>query len=233
MTKSPAKNAGYFDEIGDKFDAYMSDYDVERRLFLIFSTLLDGIALDGRSILEVGCGTGRFSKQIVALGGQLMVVDIGRNLVENVCQQLECKGIVADACKLPFEDNCFDMVISSECIEHTSSPLQAIREMCRVCKPGGTVCLTTPNKLWYPVLWLSEVLKIRKFAGMENWIWPAAARKIMSEQGFGNVHLAGCHFWPFQLRFSRPLLRRLDLQSRWLYPLMINFGIKGTKTNER
>ena len=136
---SKTTDLNYFDNIGELFDVYMNEYDVERRQHLVFSVLLKQVDLQGKQVLEVGSGTGRFSQRIVELGGQLTIVDIGKNLVEAVSSRLGCRGVTADACQLPFEDNCFDLVISSECIEHTLDPCKAIRQMCRVCKPGGTV----------------------------------------------------------------------------------------------
>jgi ubiquinone/menaquinone biosynthesis C-methylase UbiE len=229
MTLNTQEKGTYFDSLGDDFELMMSDYDVERRQELVFGRLLAGASLSGRSVLEVGCGTGRFSRRIVALGGDLTVLDIGPNLVKAVSEALSCKGVVADACKLPFPDGSFDVVISSECIEHTPDPLEAIRQMCRVCRQGGTVCLTSPNKLWYPILWLSVKLRIRKFAGPERWISPGRARQVMAQAGMGELTADGCHLWPFQLKFTRPLLRKLDGAGGRLYPLMINFGIAGRK----
>lgn len=219
----------YFDKLGDDFELMMSDYDVQRRQVLVFEQLLGGRRLDGLSVLEVGCGTGRFSRRIAALGANLTVLDIGPNLVKTVSEQVGCKGVVGDACKLPFADETFDTVISSECIEHTPDPLAAIREMCRVCKKGGTVCFTTPNRLWYPVLWLSVKLRVRKFAGPERWIFPGTARKVMAAAGMGEMVVSGCHLWPFQLKFTRGLLARLDRSGATLYPAMINFGIAARK----
>jgi hypothetical protein len=51
----------------------------------------------------------------------------------------------------------------------------------------------------------------------------------MREEGMKDIILSGCHFWPFQLKFTRPLLHRIDAFGKWLYPLMINFGIMGRK----
>jgi ubiquinone/menaquinone biosynthesis C-methylase UbiE len=220
---------GYYDDLGDKFEAYMSDYDVERRRHLIFDTLIVPDILDGRSVLEVGSGTGRFSESVLQLGGNLTALDIGPGLVDDVVAKFHCAGVAGDACELPFRDESFEVVISSECIEHTLYPEQAIREMCRVCRPGGFVCLTTPNKLWYPVLVLSQKLRMRRFSGIEKWIFPHRAAAIMREEGMLDTRLAGCHLWPFQLKLTRPLLRKLDESGKWLYPLMINFGILSRK----
>jgi len=229
VVKQNEEHAYYFEELGEKFDTYMSDYDVERRLDLIFGRLLAGIEIRGTRVLEVGCGTGRFSEEIVRRGGRLTVLDIGQTLVRQVAARLGCKGVVADACSLPFKAGAFEVVISSECIEHTADPRQAIREMCRVCSGGGTVCLTTPNRRWYPMLVLAQKLKLRKFAGTEHWVYSKDAAEVMREEGMGGIRLDGCHLWPFQLKITRWLLRRLDRSGRWLYPLMINFGVVGEK----
>ena len=217
----------YYEDLGPRFEDFMSDYDVERRRWLIFDRLLDG--LSERGVLEVGSGTGRFSHTIAERGGRLTVLDIGSQLVTRVSGELGSAGVVGDACELPFADASFEVVVSSECVEHTLRPERAIREMCRVCRPGGVVCITSPNKLWYPVMRLSQRMGIRKFSGIENWMWPRRAAAIMHEEGMKNVKLEGCHLWPFQIRFTRPLLRRCDRLGRWLHPVMINFGLVGTK----
>lgn len=221
--------ADYYDSLGDRFDEYMSDYDVERRRELIFGRLLRDESLEGRRVLEVGCGTGRFSTGLRDRGARLTVLDIGKRLVRDVAAAVGVPGVVGDACRLPFEDESFDAVVSSECVEHTPDPCRAVAEMCRVVRPGGLVCLTTPNKIWYPSLVAARALGIRKFDGTENWIFPGAAARAMRAAGLSDLVLDGCHQWPFQLAFTRPLLRRIDRFGPSLYPIMINFGILGRK----
>lgn len=220
----------YFDCIGDDFERFMDDYDVLRRCYLIFRILLDDTELKNKNVLEVGCGTGRISREIMARKAHLTVLDIGENLVRRVIDELHCQGVVGNACRLPFEDSSFDIVISSECIEHTQSPARAIEQMCRVCRPGGIVCLTSPNKLWYPVLWLSIKTRLRKFRGIEHWLFPSQAARIMKRSNMTDIHLSGCHLWPFQVKFSRPVLSWIDrIAGARLYGLMINYGIRGTR----
>ena len=77
-----------------------------------------------------------------------------------------------DACKMGIPNETYDLVISSECIEHTADPKKALSELARVLKPGGTIIVTSPNRLWYPVLWVSIVIKLRKFRGYERWLFP-------------------------------------------------------------
>lgn len=159
----------------------------------------------------------------------MTVVDIGRNLVHLIREKNGCDGIVADAYNMPLEDEMFNIVISSECIEHTNEPLKAIKKMCRVYRKEGFVCLTTPNKLWYPVLVLFQKLGLRKFSGIENWIFPTQAKKVLAEYGFGGIMMRGCYLWPFQIKLTCKLLTLIDRDYSSLYPLMINFGIVGQK----
>jgi ubiquinone/menaquinone biosynthesis C-methylase UbiE len=220
----------YFDHLGDDFEKLMDDYDVSRRCYLIFNQLLKDEDIEGKKVLEVGSGTGRISQEIVSRKADLTILDIGENLVRQVREKLSCKGAAGDACCLPFDSNSFEVVISSECIEHTLMPQKAIKEMCRVCRPGGIVCITSPNKLWYPVLWLSIKLNIRKFRGIENWLFSGQASSTMKQSKMSDIQLSGCHLWPFQLKFSRTVLRWFDkTMGRFLFPFMINYGIRGTK----
>ncbi len=220
----------YYEELGDKFEEYMSDYDVEQRVSLIFSALLEPEQVNGRRVLEIGSGTGRISLVVVRKGGKLTILDVGPRLVGKVVGALGCDGTAADALALSMGDDVFDLVVSSECIEHTLDPELAIREMCRVCKSGGVVCLTTPNKLWYPVMRASQRLGVRKYDGIEKWLRPDQAVDVMKGEGMVDITVSGCHLWPFQIRPLRPLLKRVDAGGKWLYPLMINFGIAGRKT---
>lgn len=219
----------YFDQLGEQFDEYMNEYDVERRIELVFSYHLKDYNLNNRKVLEVGCGTGRFSGEILRLGGELTILDIGSSLVRAVSDALSCVGVVGDTLELPFPDQSFDAVISSECVEHTHDPLKAIREICRVCRPHGMVCVTSPNKLWYPALLIAQRLRLRKFEGIENWIFPRQAGQVMTQEGMTGIRFGGCHILPFQLGFIQPILRLVDSYGGSLYPLMINFGISATK----
>lgn len=221
----------YFDKLGEEtFNEYMSQHDVSSRKYLIFSQLLSKMSLNEKQVLEIGCGTGQFSMEIQGRSKSLTVLDIGPNLVKNVSGTLGCIGTVGDATGLPFPDNSFELIISSECIEHTPDPEAAIKEMCRVCKPDGYICFTTPNKLWYPLLLLSHLFGIRKFSGIENWIFPHHAKKVLKQNAMNDIKISGCHLWPFQLKFTQSLLHRADKYGKWLYPLMINFGVVAQKS---
>ena len=221
----------YFEHIGGNFDKWMSNYDVYRRIVLIRKHL--GNKGIGKSCIEVGCGTGKISEAIADLVGTLTVSDISEKLSREVGERMKAPWMQQDACSLSIPDSSFDVVISSECIEHVPDPEKALREMVRVLKPGGLIVVTTPNKVWNPVLWLTMITGIRKFAGREIWLFPSAAARILKSEGISDVKFDGCHLFPWQIPLAKNVLPLFDRAGEYLYPFMINFCVTGTKRYKR
>lgn len=221
------RNELYFEEIGGNFQAWMSDYDVRRRIDLI--TRLLPRQASRLACLEVGCGTGAISQAIAPLVGQLTVSDLSEKLARRVGERLHVDWRKQDACALAAADGSFDLVISSECIEHTPAPRQALREMARVLRPGGILIVTSPNKLWYPALWAASALRIRKFAGNEVWLFPWEAARVLKQGGLAEVTMTGCHLFPWQLPLAKKVLPWFDRAGRFLYPAMINFAVRARR----
>lgn len=226
MKREP-KSKLYFEEIEGSFDEWMSSYDVDQRISLI----KESIPADASRMacLEVGCGTGKISEALAPLVGSLTVSDISEKLAQEVGDRLGANWLQQDACKLDIPDESYDLVVSSECIEHTPDPKRALTEMARVLKPGGSVIVTSPNKLWYPVLWLSVVTRIRQFDGNENWLFPREAARTLRDGGISEIRTGGCHLFPWQIPLAKKILPVFDRFDAVLHPLMINWGIHGKK----
>lgn len=148
-------------------------------------TVLDLLAVKpGERILDVGCGNARDMSRILESGGQVVGVDISEGMVEAARQELECVGKsgmtlqVGDVTCLDFPDAYFDKVLCSEVIEHIPDASQALREIYRVLRPGGSLVLSTPNKAsWYGLdrYWIWERLLGRK------WTHPCDEWRNMAE----------------------------------------------------
>src|SRR5271155_1832020 len=104
----------------------------------LFSSLAPG------RILDIPAGDGNESRDLTALGFQVVSADLfapARGLDG-------CRYVQADAnFNFPFRDQSFDYVLSREGIEHLEYQAQFVRECARVLKPAGKLVLTTPNVL--------------------------------------------------------------------------------------
>ncbi|XP_061165019.1 uncharacterized protein LOC133173976 isoform X2 [Saccostrea echinata] len=95
----------------------------------------------GSIVADIGCGSGRYlhiNSKVVKFG-----VDICSPLVENARNKGH-EMLVADNLSLPFRDGVFDAIISIGVIHHFSSQsrrLQAVKEMCRLLRPGGQIMI--------------------------------------------------------------------------------------------
>ena len=218
------------ERLGDDFESALSDYDTRRRVEVLVDDFLSDVARPGVSALDVGCGLGFFSEALHQRGVDVLACDLGKGLVERTQQRVGCKAQTADALRLSQQlgEDQFDVVISSECIEHTPDPRQAIREMAKVLKPGGYLSLSTPNLVWQPIVRAATRLNCRPFNGNENFTSWASMRRTLDACGIEIVREYGLHPFPFQFGMNG-LSRRLEKHFQWARLGMINVCVLGRK----
>lgn len=101
------------------------------------------------TILDIACGTG-FGTDILAAYTKKKVIggDISLPAIEQCKEHWKKENLefkILDGTNLEYNDNFFDLVVSFETIEHTTSYKKMLSEFKRVLKPGGVLILSTPN----------------------------------------------------------------------------------------
>jgi len=104
----------------------------------------------GARILELGGGTGYQARQLVARGFSVASVDVGTSIYR---QQRVYPVLEYDGRTLPFSDGVFDVVFSSNVLEHVRDLDRIHREIVRVLKPDGCCVHVMPSPAWR--LWTS------------------------------------------------------------------------------
>jgi ubiquinone/menaquinone biosynthesis C-methylase UbiE len=107
-----------------------------------FSEVLDYDALRGRRVLEVGCGAGGQAAVFARQGARISAIDITGQAVTLTRRRFALEGLPgdvlrADAERLGFAEESFDLVWSWGVIHHTADIGRAVTEIRRVLKPGG------------------------------------------------------------------------------------------------
>ncbi len=218
------------ERLGDKFQKAISSYDTTRRRQVLIDDFLSDDMLDGKSILDVGCGLGHFSERLAQRRANVTACDIGPTLVERTMRRVGCDGKVADVLELAthFGKDRFDGIVSSECIEHTPDPEEAIRQMLQVVKAGGFLSISTPNIVWTPVVKAATALGLRPFDGWENFSSWRSLRQTVESCHATVLREFGLHLFPFQLPLHG-LSTWCDRRLQRLRGMMINCCILAEK----
>lgn len=125
--------------------SYVWRFGQKRRLDLIRKYA----PLEGKRVLDVGCGVGMYLRAIQAIGGRVYGLDIDADRVVRA-RELLPNVVVAPAEQLPFLQGSFDVVLLHEVIEHVKDDRSTIRDAFRVLSPNGRMAIFAPNRL-YPL----------------------------------------------------------------------------------
>ncbi|WAP59015.1 class I SAM-dependent methyltransferase [Streptomyces sp. S465] len=153
-------------------------------------------------VLDIGCGPGTITADLAELvpQGQVTGVDAAGSVLEQARSLAEQRGLanvsfaVADVHALDYPDDSFCVVHAHQVLQHVGDPVRALREMRRVCAPGGLVAVRDADyatMTWYPSVpgmdsWLDLYHRVARANGGE----PDAGRRLRSwalEAGFTDV----------------------------------------------
>ena len=173
---TPQQDYAYIDSDAQHHHAYILRPVLE---FLNHSLSSKNRALH---ILDLGCGNGSLSRYIAQRGRNVTGVEPSSSGIKFAqAQESNCTFIQAGIEDLPYEklEHRFDVVISSEVIEHLLFPRELIRASKRCLKPGGRVILTTP----YHGYWKNLAIAITgKMDHHFNPLWDGGHVKFFSQK---------------------------------------------------
>ena len=150
------------------FDSVASNYDLMNDVMSFgVHRLWKQYAIDianvkkGDAILDLASGTGDLIKlyhKKIGNSGRIVSSDINEAMLDEGKRNLINSGVLgiefvqANAEKLPFEDNSFDLVSIAFGLRNVTDKDKALSEMCRVLKPGGVLIVLEFSKTTNPVL---------------------------------------------------------------------------------
>jgi 2-polyprenyl-3-methyl-5-hydroxy-6-metoxy-1,4-benzoquinol methylase len=173
----------------------------------------------GMSVLELGCGTGYFTRELARSGADIVAVDVSAELLEIAQADCPAKNVryeIQNASVLSYPGTVFDSVVGSSVLHHLEVK-RALGEIYRVLKPGGTIYFTEPNMLNPQIAIQKNVPWVKRKLGDSPdetafFRWPL--RRLLKETGFRDVQIDPFDFLHPKTPF--PLVNGLNAVGRFL-----------------
>jgi ubiquinone/menaquinone biosynthesis C-methylase UbiE len=157
--------------------------------------------LDRRqSLLDVGCGPGTITADLATRVRAVTALETSADALDLARTEIAARGLdnvfyaVGDVHALDVADGAFDVVHAHQVLQHVADPVRALREMRRVCAPGGVVAARDSDYagfVWYPeVPALAEWLALYRTLARANGGEPDAGRRLLAwarRAGFTDV----------------------------------------------
>jgi ubiquinone/menaquinone biosynthesis C-methylase UbiE len=133
-----------------------SNYSEERAGYIYtdkeFLNVLEEIGIEGKDILDFGCGDGIHSfklsehnpKKVVGIDPSEQMIELAKNKLVRT-DKSNLSFLIADGDNLPFEDEAFDIVLANYVLVHFNDLQRPLTEIYRVLKPKGSFVATINN----------------------------------------------------------------------------------------
>lgn len=183
----------------------------------------------GMSVLELGCGTGYFTRELARSGAEIVAIDVSPELLETARVSSSAPNVryeIQNAYDLSYTDAAFDSVVGSSVLHHLEIQ-QALREIFRVLKPGGRISFTEPNMLNPQIALQKNVPWIKRKLGDspdETAFFRWSLRRLLEITGYREVRITPFDF--LHPKTPNQLVDRLNSVGRFLesVPVMAEFA---------
>jgi SAM-dependent methyltransferase len=129
--------------------------------------MLAGSVTPGMRVLEIGCGTGYFTRELARTAARIVAIDVSPDLLAAARAAISAENVsfeLVSAHALSFADASFDCVLGSSVLHHLDCRL-ALPELLRVLRPGGFLLFTEPNMANPQIALQKNIPFLKRLAG--------------------------------------------------------------------
>jgi len=185
--KNLSKNRYFFNKWAKSYDQASNQFWMKRFHVPVLKELLLN---QETKILDISCGTGELLQKLEGKAS-LYGIDFSEEMLKKARSKLSQKAKLqkADVHALPFNDNFFDYVFSTEAFHHYYDQQKAVQEMARITKTGGKVLVVDINFFLKPIHWLFKKfepghVKINSKKQMKQLFQQAGLKNIKQQRNF-------------------------------------------------
>ena len=239
--KSAERNSAYYDNVWKTFPSSVSERMIPNtfghaRFQFIINSLEMISSNQSLRILDLGCGDG-WIEQIISKYGDVTAVDFAPETINSAQKKYgehaNFKLANSDYLHLGLgEDTKFDIVLSTEVIEHVQDHTAFMRQINSFLKPNGWCILTTPNRNVWDA-YKDDERHNTNLQPIENWLSPIGLRRLFKENNFKiKSHLGWTSkYYPYNYYSEKiaesslkDFLLRINMERVWM-KLTLPFGV--------
>lgn len=225
LNKTPAEVSAMFDEVAHAYDKTNDLLSFGQSHYWRYRLKKAVKPAAGQRILDIAAGTGTSSMALLVPGAKIVAADFSKGMLEEGKRRYpELEFVFADAMKLPFADNEFDVVTMSFGLRNVSDRAVALKEFHRVLKPSGRLVICEFSHVGGPLgvlyrLYLKHLLpKVSKLLSKNPAAYDYLSESIMA--------------WPKQAELKKDVETAGFSSASWKN---LTFGVvalhEGTKAN--
>jgi 2-polyprenyl-6-hydroxyphenyl methylase/3-demethylubiquinone-9 3-methyltransferase len=159
--------------------------------------------LEGKAVMDVGCGAGLLTESLARLGAQVTGIDAAPEVIAVAREHAAAMGLDIDyrAADVIEVEGQFDLITCMEVIEHVAEPQAFLSALAQRFAPGGLLILSTPNATGW-----SKLLMITFGEGLgqipkgthdfDKFIAPDEMKQLLATAGLGCVDVEGIAWSP-------------------------------------
>ena len=172
------------------------------------------VDLNGKRVLDVGCGGGILAESIAQSGANTCGIDLSEKALKvaelhalEVGANLQYRAISAEALA-DEEPEQYDVVTCMEMLEHVPDPLSVVRACAKLCKPGGTLFFSTlnrsPKSYLFAIIGAEYILRLLPKGTHEytKFIKPSELVAFTRQAGLEMIGIKGMSYNPFTQVYS-------------------------------
>ncbi len=172
------------------------------------------VDLNGKRVLDVGCGGGILAESIAQSGANTCGIDLSEKALKvaelhalEVGANLQYRAISAEALA-DEEPEQYDVVTCMEMLEHVPDPLSVVRACAKLCKPGGTLFFSTlnrsPKSYLFAIIGAEYILRLLPKGTHEytKFIKPSELVAFTRQAGLEMISIKGMSYNPFTQVYS-------------------------------
>ena len=172
------------------------------------------VGLNGKRVLDVGCGGGILAEAMAARGADVTGIDLSEKPLGVARMHLYESGQKVDYRQVAAEDlarempSAFDAVTCMEMLEHVPDPSSIVRACAQLVKRGGQVFFSTinrnPKSYLFAVIGAEYILNLlpKGTHDYARFIRPAELARYAREAGLQNDEIIGLHYNPLNKQYS-------------------------------